>query len=85
MDKIIQQLLEGQNKIVNSQTEIISRLGKIEGTVNKIEAGQQKDVIAMLERTATKNDMATLSASIDVLNARTFQQETKLRLIETSR
>lgn len=85
MDKILQQLLEGQNKIVNSQTEIISRLGKIEGTVNKIEAGQQKDVIAMLERTATKNDMATLSASIDVLNARTFQQETKLRLIETSR
>lgn len=113
MDKILQQLLEGQNKIVNGQAEIVNCLEKIEdnvhnieakinnieakvntiegnihnieATVNKIEEGQQKDVVAMLERTATKNDMATLSASIAVLNERTFQQETKLRLIETSK
>ena len=82
---ILKQLLDGQNKIVDSQTEIISRLERIESTVNKLDAGQQNDVIAMLERTATKTDIATLSASINVLNDRTFQQETKLRLIETSK
>ena len=77
MDKILQQILEGQ-------TQILTRLENIENTMvtkvifEKSYLEGQKDIMAILERTATKESIVTLDSKFDVLNNRLFQQEAKI-------
>lgn len=77
VDKILQQILEGQ-------TQILTRLENIENTMvtkvifEKSYLEGQKDIMAILERTATKESIVTLDSKFDVLNNRLFQQEAKI-------
>lgn len=77
MEKVLQQILEGQ-------TKILMRLENIENTMVTKELFEksylegQKNIMTMLERTATKESIVTLDSKFDVLNNRLFQQEEKI-------
>ncbi|MBU2699112.1 hypothetical protein Ga0466249_000191 [Sporomusaceae bacterium BoRhaA] len=81
MEELLQQILDGQ-------AQIIKRLNNIENSMvtkdmfhHSMTEGQ-KDIIAMLETAATKDSIADLKASIQVINNRLFDQETKLQKLE---
>jgi len=77
LEKVLQQILEGQ-------TKILMRLENIENTMVTKELFEksylegQKNIMTMLERTATKESIVTLDSKFDVLNNRLFQQEEKI-------
>ena len=50
--------------------------------IKKVITEQQKDIIAILERTATKESIAELSDDIEALNRRIFKQESKIIRLE---
>jgi hypothetical protein len=81
---LLQQILAGQAQIIKKLDNIENNMVTKE-VFEKSMGESQQDIKTLLEITATKDSITTLSAAIDVLNTRTFQQETKLRLIETSK
>jgi len=96
VEKILQQILseiltlsKGQSELSKDVTQIIQRLDTIDSKIDSIQEitmNNSKLVQALsndIMQCATKEDLATLSAKIDVLNDRTFIQETKLKLIES--
>lgn len=112
MEKILQQILEGQANLFSELGTVKNEVGKISGELgtvknevgklnseirkinqrldemptkadlDKVIAEQQKDIIAMLERTATKESVAELSDDIEALNRRIFKQEAKIIRLE---
>lgn len=91
METLLQQLLEGQNRIIEEQKITNTRLGSIEGRFDNIEgnlAENTKFIHALSQdvaRTATKEDIQSLSASIEALNTRLFKQESELILLKTAK
>jgi hypothetical protein len=84
VEELLKQLLAGQ-------AQIIKRLDTIENTMvtkdmfHQSVAENQKDIIAMLERTATKDSIADLKAGVLVINNRLFDQETKIQKLEIAK
>lgn len=119
MEKILQQILEGQlettkelkrlsegqTKLFEGQTQINQRLDNIDNRLNNVEnhlsnvegrldkikgnlAENNRFIHALSQdvaKTATKEDIYTLSASIETLNTRLFKQETELTLLKTAK
>lgn len=95
VEKILQQILseisalsKGQSELSKDVTQIIQRLDTIDDKLDNIQGitmNNSKFIQALstdIMQCATKENIDTLSAKIDVLNDRTFIQETKLKLIE---
>ncbi len=88
MEEILRQLLEKVTQLSEGQAQIVKRLDNIENTIvtkelfEKTMSGSQKDIIAMLERTATKEDVARLETSIEVLNTKIFRQEVDIAALK---
>lgn len=88
MEKILQQILEGQTQISKRLDAIEQNVVTIEKNmvtkdeIKKVITEQQKDIDAILERTATKESIAELSDDIEALNRRIFKQESKLIRLE---
>lgn len=91
MEKILQQLLEGQNKIIQRLDTIDNHLDTIDNRLDNIDsklAENTRFISALSQdvaRTATKEDINTLSAGIEALNTRLFKQETELTLLKTAK
>lgn len=79
MEKILLQILEGQRNLFNEIEKINQRLDDMptKADLDKVITEQQKDIIAILERTATKESIAELSDDIEALNRRIFKQEAR--------
>lgn len=77
MEKVLQQILEGQAQI-NQRLDTIATKADVEMLILE----QQKDIIALLERTASRDSIAELRAEIETLNRRLFRQEFKLIKLE---
>ncbi len=77
MEKMLQQILEGQAQI-NQRLDTIATKADVEMRILE----QQKDIIALLERTASRDSIAELQAEIETLNRRLFRQEFKLIKLE---
>ncbi|MCC5466259.1 hypothetical protein [Pelosinus baikalensis] len=88
MEKILQQLLEGQNKLFENQDKKSKKLDLIEQAVlinndrlNNIDSKLAKNTsfISALSqdvaRTATKNSINRLDTKIDLINNKLFQTE----------
>lgn len=78
-------------KINSEMGTINSKIGKINQRLDdmptkidldKVITEQQKDIIALLERTATKESITELSDDIEALNRRIFKQEAKIIRLE---
>lgn len=88
MEAILRQILEGQNQISKRLDTIEQKVITIEqdmvtkDDIKKVITEQQKDIIALLERTATKESIAELSDDIEALNRRIFKQEAKIIRLE---
>jgi ubiquinone biosynthesis protein UbiJ len=84
MEKILQQILDGQTKLFSEVAKINQRLDTMptKDDLGKSITEQQKDIVAMLERTATKDSIAELSDDIEALNRRIFKQESKIIRLE---
>ena len=91
MEKILRQILEGQTSLFSEVEKINNEIGKInqrlddmptKTDLDKVIAEQQKDIVAMLERTATKESITELSDDIEALNRRIFKQESKIIRLE---
>jgi len=88
MEKILQQILEGQNQIGKRLDAIEQNMVTIEKNMvtkeelKQVITEQQQDIIAILERTATKESIAELSDDIEALNQRIFKQEAKIIRLE---
>lgn len=67
MEKILQQILEGQTQI-SKRLDAIEKNMVTKDEIKKVITEQQKDIIAILERTATKESIAELSDDIEALN-----------------
>ncbi|AJQ28580.1 hypothetical protein [Pelosinus fermentans] len=81
MEKILQQILEGQTQI-SKRLDAIEKNMVTKDEIKKVITEQQKDIIAILERTATKESIAELSDDIEALNRRIFKQEAKIIRLE---
>ena len=91
MEKILRQILEGQTSLFSEVEKINNEIGKInqrlddmptKTDLDKVITEQQKDIVAMLERTATKESITELSDDIEALNRRIFKQESKIIRLE---
>lgn len=95
MEKILQQILDGQTQISQRLDTIEKNIVTMEKNmvtieknmvtkddIKKVITEQQKDIVAMLERTATKESIGELSDDIEALNRRIFKQESKLIRLE---
>lgn len=91
MEGILKQILDGQNKLIQQMDNLEKEVVKIntrlddmptKADLEKAIGEQQKDVIAMLERTATKDSMSRLDTKIDLLNNKLFQTETDLAMLK---
>jgi hypothetical protein len=81
MEKILQQILEGQTQI-SKRLDAIEKNMVTKDEIKKVITEQQKDIIAILERTATKESIVELSDDIEALNRRIFKQEAKIIRLE---
>jgi len=83
-----QQLTASQQQLAEGQTQIIKRLDRIENTmVTKVDFDKamnegQKDIVALLERTATKDSITRLDTKVDLLNNKLFQTDTEIALLK---
>ncbi len=98
MEKILQQILEGQNKI-NQKLELMeNRFDSIEHRLEIMDVhlvnidsrlSENTRFISALSqdvaRTATKEDIAAMSSGIEALNTRLFKQESELILLKTAK
>jgi len=94
MEKILRQILEGQTSLFSEIENVKNEVGKLNlrldemptkadlDKVIKVITEQQKDIIAILERTATKESIVELSDDIEALNRRIFKQEAKIIRLE---
>jgi ubiquinone biosynthesis protein UbiJ len=91
MEKILRQILEGQTSLFSEIENVKNEVGKLnqrldemptKADLDKVITEQQKDIIAILERTATKESIAELSDDIEALNRRIFKQEAKIIRLE---
>jgi|UPI0002F94A70 uncharacterized coiled-coil protein SlyX len=95
MEKILQQLLEGQNKLFESQDKMSKKLDLIEQAVlinndrlNNIDsklAESTRFISALSQdvaRTATKDSITRLDTKIDLINNKLFQTETDIALLK---
>ncbi len=88
MEKILQQILAGQTQISQRLDTIEKNMVTIEKNmvtkddVKKVITEQQKDIVSLHERAATKESIAELSDDIEALNRRIFKQESKLIRLE---
>ncbi|MBP2658030.1 MAG: hypothetical protein H6Q69_1062 [Firmicutes bacterium] len=94
MEKILRQILEGQTSSFSEIENVKNEVGKLNlrldemptkadlDKVIKVITEQQKDIIAILERTATKESIVELSDDIEALNRRIFKQEAKIIRLE---
>ena len=86
-----QQLFDGQQQLFDGQTQIIKRLDTIENTmVTKVDFDNamnegQKDILAMLERTASKDSITRLDTKFDLLNNKLFQTDTEIALLKIAK
>lgn len=84
-------LFEGQAKLFEGQSQITQRLDSIENRLDNIDsrlAENTRFISALSQdvaRTAAREDITILSASIETLNTRLFKQETELTLLKTVR
>jgi len=91
MEAMLQKILEGQTKLFDGQAQIIRRLDTIDNRLDNIDSKLSENTrfISALSqdvaRTATKEDVASLSASIEALNTRLFKQESELILLKTAK
>lgn len=80
MEEILKQILSEVSGLREEVAKINTRLATMPTTADleKTITEQQKDVIALLERAATKEDINKLNAKFEVLNSRLFHQEAEL-------
>jgi ubiquinone biosynthesis protein UbiJ len=81
MEAILRQILEGQTQI-SKRLDTIEQNMVTKDDIKKVITEQQKDIIALLERTATKESITELSDDIEALNRRIFKQESKIIRLE---
>jgi len=75
--KRLDSLEVGQEGLKQSFTDMQTELSEIGKTVNS----SQGDIIALLERIATKESVQNLEAGVKVLNERLFNQEIKIQTL----
>ena len=98
MEKVLQQLLEGQGRlfeelqdIKREQIEQSQELNGIKEQPDNMQGQLAENMRFMaalsqdVARTATKEDIATLSSGIEALNTRLFRQESELILLKTAK
>jgi predicted nucleic acid-binding Zn-ribbon protein len=91
MEKILQQILEEMQGIKKEQTTHSQELKGIKEQLNNMQgqlAENTRFISALSQdvaRTATKEDIATLSSGIEALNTRLFKQESELILLKTAK
>ena len=80
MEEILKQILSEVSNLKEEVAKVNTRLDTMptKTDLEKAITEQQKDVIALLERTATKEDINKLNAKFEVLNSRLFHQEAEL-------
>lgn len=80
MEEILKQILSEVSSLKEEVAKVNIRLDNMPTKIDleKTITEQQKDVIALLERTATKEDVNKLNAKFEVLNSRLFHQEAEL-------
>ena len=80
MEEILKHILSEVSGLREEVAKINTRLATMPTTADleKTITEQQKDVIALLERAATKEDINKLNAKFEVLNSRLFHQEAEL-------
>ena len=80
MEEILKQILNEVSGLKKELAKINTTLDNMptKADLEKTISEQQKDVIALLERTATKEDINKLNAKFEVLNSRLFHQEAEL-------
>ena len=89
--QLVEKIAILENQLVTGQIQIINRLDSIENIMvtkdlfHQSVDESQKDIIALLERTATKDSIADLKAGVQVINNRLFEQETKLQKLEIAK
>jgi ubiquinone biosynthesis protein UbiJ len=81
MEAILRKILEGQTQI-SKRLDTIEQNMVTKDDIKKVITEQQKDIIALLERTATKESITELSDDIEALNRRIFKQESKIIRLE---
>lgn len=88
MEKLLQQLLEGQQKLFEGQAEIIKHLDNLENTMvttvdfYKSMNAEQKDLLVLLEKIATRDSITRLDTKFDLLNTKLFQTDTEIALLK---
>ncbi|SFM24476.1 hypothetical protein [Pelosinus propionicus] len=98
MEAILQQLLEGQGRLFEELQDIkreqIEQSQELNGIKEQLDnmqgqlAENTRFIAALSQdvaRTATREDINTLSASIEALNTRLFKQESELILLKTAK
>lgn len=93
MEVILQQILEGQTKLFEElqdvKREYSQELKGIKEQLNNMQgqlAENTRFIHALSQdvaRTATREDLVTLSSGIEALNTRLFKQESELILLKT--
>lgn len=80
MEEILKQILSEVSGLKEEIAKVNTRLDNMptKTDLEKTIAEQQNDVIALLERTATKEDINKLNAKFEVFNSRLFHQEAEL-------
>ena len=86
-DKLVRgqdELFAGQDKLFTEVAKINARLDEMptKADLERTIAEQQKDVIAILERTATKDSVLKVDTKIDLINNKLFQTETEIALLK---
>jgi hypothetical protein len=98
MEKILQQILEGQEELKEQFGSMRGQISDLQGQFRNMQgqfdnmqgqlAENTRFVFALSQdvaRTATKEDITSLSAGIESLNSRLFKQETELILLKTAK
>lgn len=91
MEAILQQILEEIQGIKKEQTTHSQELKGIKEQLNNMQgqlAENTRFIHALSQdvaRTATREDLVTLSSGIEALNTRLFKQESELILLKTAK
>lgn len=91
MEAILQQILEEIQGIKKDQTTHSQELKGIKKQLNNMQgqlAENTRFIHALSQdvaRTATREDLVTLSSGIEALNTRLFKQESELILLKTAK